>query len=187
MRGLPGLHILWLGSAVKREINKLGGFHRGKHAGIYTNQSLWVEGLEWLFNVRIAFSRQEKIPALARGISCSKPAPRHREGALISGLVPIPRADVASRCWSHIVWPSKISRWETMKAWVCAHAKLNMCTPKLTVKGQAAGFPLISSLCQGQTLLSSHFPTIYRERQRMDEGLWKFTRCHPVETQPLWA
>ena len=123
MRGLPGLHILWLGSAVKRAINKPGGFHKGKHPGIYTNQSLWVEGLEWWFNVRIAFSRQEKVPALARGISCSKPAPRHREGALISGLVPIPRADVASGCWGHIVWPSNISRWEAERKHGCVHVQ----------------------------------------------------------------
>ena len=187
MRGPPGLHIPWSGSAVKSAINKPGGFHKGKHPGISTNQSLWVEGLEWWFNVRIAFSRQEKIPALARGMSCSKPAPRQRGS---SHLRTCPRPQ--SRCGlrmlkSHSLTKQHLKVGSRTKAWVCACAKLNTCTPKLTVKVQTAGFPLISSLCQGQTLLSSHFPTIYREIQWMEEGLWKFTRCQPVETRPLWA
>lgn len=39
--GVLSLHVVMLlGCAVKEVINKPGGFHKGKHPGIYTNESL---------------------------------------------------------------------------------------------------------------------------------------------------
>lgn len=71
---------------------------------------------------------------------------------------------------------------------------MNTHASKLTAEDQSAGSLLILSLWQGQTLLSSHFPTIHRERKwnqvcgnLQDPNLWKHCPCgHNSASQMLW-
>lgn len=165
-----------------KEINKLGGFHRGETCsrGIYINQSL-QRGFGVLL-IRIWLSHRKNTVPKGRHSWEGKPAPCHREEPhLRTCLHP------QSRCGLMLkpVSGTTKSQGGNNGAWVCAGCKIWIPRhPKLTAVLWLLDFSPVSSLCQGQTHPISPPST---ERQRMDEGCGKFTRCQPVETQPLWA
>lgn len=67
-----------------------------------------------------------------------------------------------------------------MKVWVCAHAKLNTCTPKPIVKGQTAGSPLILIPMPGTDTTFIPFPHHLQRKtvsRRAFVEIYKMSAC----------